>query len=279
MRRGTPKRGAEARGANDEIEAEAAWNPTLGGKLPHKANMPLTIYPSERAMSAAYGALKDLASFVACMVRPPCAPPVENVPPGDGHTVLVWPGFLTGDWAARALVKWLRLVGYDAHGWGAGSNWGPTSACLKRCETLLDEACERSGRKVTLIGRSLGGLYARELAKDTPDKIVRVITLGTPIRFPVKTPLSPFVDALSPNFDPSFARRVADLPRNPPVPITAFHSRKDGIVPFASCLIEESAVAENIEIDSPHTIMGSNPVAMRAIAERLARKHEVLPAA
>lgn len=192
------------------------------------------------------------------------------MPAGDGHAVVVFPGFLTGDWATKQLIAWLRKVGYDARGWGTGVNWGPSTQAIKRCETLLDEAVERTGRRVTLIGRSLGGLYARELAKDTPEKIVRVITLGTPVRFPISTPLSPFVDAVSGSYDPVFVKRAHDLTRNPSVPVTAFYSRKDGIVPWKSCLIDESAMAENIEVDSPHTIMGANPQAMRVIAERLA---------
>lgn len=234
------------------------------------ASTNLTTYPSNRGLSAAYDAVKDVASFVACTLRPPCAPPIENVPKGDGHAVIVFPGFLTGDWATKELIAWLKAVGYNAVGWGHGLNVGPTTTALERCETLLDEAAERTGRKVTLIGRSLGGLYAREIAKDEPDKVVRVITLGTPIKFPIATPLSPFAEMLSSNFDPAFVRRQGDLTRNPPVPVTAFYSRKDGIVPWRSCLVEESTTAENIEIDSPHTIMGANPTAMRIIAERLA---------
>ena len=230
----------------------------------------LTAYPKNRPFDAAWGAAKDVASFVSCTVRPPCAPPVENVPKGDGHAVLVIPGFLTGDWATKGLIKWLKAIGYDAVGWGSGLNLGPTSSALDRCETLLDEACERTGKKVTLIGRSLGGLFARELAKDEPDKVVRVVTLGTPVRFPVATPLSPVAEMLAGNFDPEFVKRRPDLLRNPPQPTTAFYSRKDGIVPWRSCLIDEGPTAENIEIDSPHTIMGSNPAAMRIIAERLA---------
>jgi pimeloyl-ACP methyl ester carboxylesterase len=229
----------------------------------------LTTFPSNRPFDAAYAAAKDLTSFVSCLIRPPCAPPVENVPKGNGRTVIVIPGFLTGDWATVGLIKWLNAIGYNAIGWGSGLNWGPTASALERCETLLDEAAERSGEKVTLIGRSLGGLYVRELAKDAPDKVVRVITLGTPVKFPIATPLSPIAQALSGNFDLDFVKRRPDLLRNPPVPVTAFYSRKDGIVPWRSCLVEESATAENIEIDSPHTIMGSNPVAMRIIAERL----------
>jgi pimeloyl-ACP methyl ester carboxylesterase len=199
-------------------------------------------------------------------------PPHANVPRGDGHTVLVLPGFMTGDFATRTLIMWLRDAGYDARGWGSGVNWGPTPAALTRCAALVDEANMRTGQKVSLIGRSLGGVFARELAKDSPAKIHRVITLGTPIRFPIKTPLSPFAETMSVRFDQSFTKRMPDLVRNPPVPVTAFYSRSDGIVPWRSCLVDEAPGAENVEVDSPHTIMGSHPVAMRIIAERLASK-------
>jgi pimeloyl-ACP methyl ester carboxylesterase len=232
--------------------------------------MNLTAYPTERPVQAAYGAVRDIASFVACTIRPPCAPPVENMPTGDGHAVIVLPGFMTGDWATKELIAWLRRLGYDVRGWGPGINWGPSTAALKRCATLLDETVERTGRRASLIGRSLGGLYARELAKDAPEKVVRVITLGTPVAFPIATPLSPFADALSGNFDPAFVKRAFDIARNPSVPVTAIYSRKDGIVPWRACLVEESATADNFEVDSPHTIMGANPQAMRLIAERLA---------
>jgi len=233
--------------------------------------MALTTYPTDRPLSALHGAAKDAYAFLAGTISPSAAPAIDSVPKGDGKAVLVFPGFLTGDWATAELIKWLGKIGYDAKGWGAGSNWGPSASAIKRCQTLLDEALQKSGRKVTLIGRSLGGLYARELAKDTPEKVARVITLGTPVRFPVATPLSPFADVLSPNFDATFVKRAPLLTQNPPVPTTAIYSRQDGIVPWEACLIEESAMSENIEVDSAHTIMGSNPKAMRAIAERLAR--------
>jgi len=179
---------------------------------------------------------------------------------------------MTGDWATKGLILWLRDVGYDARGWGRGMNWGPSTVALARCAALVDEAHQRTGRKVSLIGRSLGGLFARELARDMPAKIDRVFTLGTPLRFPVATPLSPFAEAVSGSFDAAFVSRSATLTRNPPVPLTAFYSKADGIVPWSSCLTEEGPGAENIEVDGPHTIMGSHPVAMRVMAERLAAK-------
>jgi pimeloyl-ACP methyl ester carboxylesterase len=233
--------------------------------------MTLTAYPTDQPLRAAYGAAKDMASFIACTLRPPCAPPVDSVPKGDGHAVVLFPGFLTGDWATVGLIGWLREVGYDAQGWGRGLNWGPSAPAIERCRKLLDDAHARSTRKVTLIGRSLGGLYARELAKDAPHLVARVVTLGTPVAFPIATPLSPIAAALSRKFDPEFVKRASGLPQNPPVPVTAFYSRRDGIVPWQSCLIEETSGCENVEVDSAHTIMGSNPLAMRTIAERLAK--------
>jgi len=231
--------------------------------------MSLTAYPTDRPLSAAYGAAVDGVAFIMGTLKPPAAPAADSVPKGDGSAVLLFPGFLTGDWATAELIKWLRTIGYDARGWGRGSNWGPSALAIARCRALLDDAAQRSGRKVALIGRSLGGLYARELAKDTPDRVSRVITLGTPVRFPVATPLSPFASALAHNFEKAFVDRAPLLPQNPPVPTTAIYSRKDGIVPWQACLIEESATSENVEVDSAHTIMGSNPKAMRTVAERL----------
>jgi pimeloyl-ACP methyl ester carboxylesterase len=143
---------------------------------------------------------------------------------------------------------------------------------LKTAQWQLEETAQTTGRAVSLIGWSLGGIYARELAKDFPRDVRLVITLGTPIRFPIKTPLSPFAETMSVRFDQSFTKRMPDLVRNPPVPVTAFYSRSDGIVPWRSCLVDEAPGAENVEVDSPHTIMGSHPVAMRIIAERLASK-------
>ena len=234
------------------------------------ARVHLTTNLWERPFSAAFDFARDLSSFVASELKPPAPPPVSSVPAGDGHKVVVLPGILTGDFTTHRLVAWLKAVGYDAQGWGPGINWGPTTESLTRVDALIDAAFTASGRKVSLVGRSLGGLYAREYAKRNPDRVARVVTLGTPIQFPVKTPLSPFESVLARFYDPSVTARVDDLPRNPPVPLTAIYSKSDGIVPWQACLVEEGPLAENLEIESPHTVMGENPRAMRIVATRLA---------
>jgi len=106
---------------------------------------------------------------------------------------------------------------------------------------------------------------------------VRVITLGTPLQLPVKTPLSPFERVLANFYDKSVAERVGAIPQNPPVPLTAMYSKRDGIVPWQACLAEETPLAQNLEIDSAHTVMGENPRAMRIIAFRLADKPFIEP--
>jgi pimeloyl-ACP methyl ester carboxylesterase len=236
------------------------------------ARVHLTTNVWERPFSAAFDFARDLSTFAASYVRPPEQPAISSVPRGDGRKVIVLPGILTGDFTTFRLVGWLRRVGYDAQGWGPGVNWGPTTAILKRIDALIETAHTSSGRKVSLVGRSLGGLYAREYAKRHPERIDRVITLGSPIQLPVKTPLSPFETVLARFYDPSIAERIGGIAKNPPVPLTAVYSKSDGIVPWQACLVDEGPLAENLEIVSAHTVMGENPRAMRIVATRLAEQ-------
>jgi dienelactone hydrolase len=241
------------------------------------ARVHLTTNLWERPFSAAFGFARDLSSFAASYVSPPEQPAIDSVPRGDGRKVVVLPGILTGDFTTVRLVAWLKQLGYDAQGWGGGINWGPTTEILARVDALIDAAHATSGRKVSLVGRSLGGLYAREYAKRQPARIDRVITLGSPIHLPVKTPLSPFENVLARFYDPSVGERVGDVAVNPPVPVTAIYSKSDGIVPWQACLVEEGPLAENIEIVSAHTVMGENARAMRIVATRLADKPFIEP--
>ncbi len=241
------------------------------------ARLHLTTNLWERPFSAAFDFVRDLSSFAASYVNPPEQPAVASVPQGDGHKVIVLPGIMTGDFTTYRLVAWLNQIGYDTCGWGPGLNWGPTTRIIKRVDDLIEKAFIDSGRKVSLVGRSLGGIYARDYAKRHPDRVVRVITLGTPLHFPVKTPLSPFEQVLANFYDKSAVERVDTIPVNPPVPLTAIYSKRDGIVPWQACLTEESDLAQNYEIDSAHSVMGENPRAMRIVAFRLADKPFIEP--
>ena len=241
------------------------------------ARVHLTTNLWDRPFSAAFDFARDVGSFVGSYVTPPDQPALDTVPPGDGHRVIVLPGIMTGDFTTSRLIAWLKVIGYDAQGWGYGINWGPTTDIIKYVDDLIEAGYTQSGRKVSLVGRSLGGIYARDCAKRFPDRIARVITLGTPIHFPVKTPLSPFEQVLSNFYDKGVIDRVDTIHENPPVPLTAIYSKSDGIVPWQSCLTEETPLAQNLEIDSAHTVMGENPRAMRIVAFRLADKPFIEP--
>src|SRR4051794_41466142 len=107
---------------------------------------------------------------------------MSRLPRGDGHPVLVLPGLLADDVSTRTLRSVLRKLGYDVHGWGLGRNIGPTATCVNGIRDLLDRVSDSSGRPVTVIGWSLGGIFARDLARRSPESVRQVVTPGTPVR-------------------------------------------------------------------------------------------------
>ena len=93
---------------------------------------------------------------------------LATAPRGDGHPVLVLPGLLAGDFSTLPLRRFLRAIGHDARGWGLGVNLGPNDALRGRLDHLLLAARSARGQRVSLVGWSLGGIYARELARGIP---------------------------------------------------------------------------------------------------------------
>src|SRR5690349_8104798 len=104
-------------------------------------------------------ALLELAALL------PAYPFLRRAPRGDGHPVLVLPGFMASDFSTRTLRRFLRDLGYAAHGWKLGRNVGPSPELVGRLVERLQELRARHGRRISLIGWSLGGIYARELAR------------------------------------------------------------------------------------------------------------------
>ena len=105
---------------------------------------------------------------------------LNRMPKGDGHGVVVLPGFLGDDGYNAPLRRYLGRLGYDAVGWAQGRNLGPRGDLLERALDYIREVAERTGGRVSLVGHSLGGIYARELAKEIPQQIRQVISLGSP---------------------------------------------------------------------------------------------------
>ena len=101
-------------------------------------------------------------------------------PQGDGHPVMVLPGFMGGDGYNAALRRYLSKLNYGVHGWGMGRNLGPREGVLEGLEERIHDLAERYEGPVSLVGHSLGGIFARELAREFPDKVRQVISLGSP---------------------------------------------------------------------------------------------------
>lgn len=199
------------------------------------------------------------------------APMIKDVPAGDGHPVMVLPGLLAGDALTFFLRKYLSNCGYEAYAWKQGLNLGPREGLLERCIARVRELSEKHGKKVSLIGWSLGGIYAREIAKALPDDVRCVITLGSPFTgHPTATNawrLYQFVSG-KPAIDEV---QIAELKKTPPVPTTSIFSRTDGIVSWQCCVEQETGQSENIEVHGSHTGMVANPTVLYALADRLAQ--------
>lgn len=195
---------------------------------------------------------------------------------GDGHPVIVFPGLATDAWALEPLLHHIRRLGHPAEDWGQGRNDGPGGPLGAWLDGLARHVADRVGhdpRGATLVGWSLGGLYARELAKRLgPRRVRQVITMGTPFAAaPHQTHASPLYRLLNgraPPRDPRLHRRLAEPP---PQPTTSIYSRSDGIVAWEGCVHPDPHPrVQDIEVDGSHLGMGWNPQVLAIVADRLA---------
>ena len=196
-------------------------------------------------------------------------PWLRRLPPGDGHPVIVFPGLGAADMTTAPLRGLLETLGYSAYPWKQGFNFGPRDGVLEACRHHLRRTADRHGSKVSLIGWSLGGLYARELAKEMAGLSRCVITLGTPFTgHPRATNAWRFYEMVSGQdvHDPALIEQIRGTP---PVPTTSIFSKTDGVVAWQCSINEAAPQTENIEVHASHIGMGMNPLALYAIADRL----------
>lgn len=202
------------------------------------------------------------------------APWLNRLPTGDGHPVIVYPGLGAADFTTLPLRNFLRDRGYTPYAWKQGFNFGPKHGVLESCREQLQQVAARHREKASLIGWSLGGVYARELAKEQPENARCVITLGTPFNgHPRATNAWRFYEMVSgqSTHDPALIEQIRGAP---PCPTTSIYSKSDGIVAWQCSLNPESPLAENIEVHASHIGMGMNPLALYAIADRLRQRPE-----
>lgn len=195
---------------------------------------------------------------------------------GDQHPVLVLPGFMASDRSTKPLRKFLTQSGYEAYGWDLGRNTAKIEF-LDLLSDKLESIYETHGEKISLIGWSLGGVFARQLAKVKPDLIRQVITLGSPFRGISEPNNVAWIYNLVSNgkrvrdIDPAL---FEDIPLPPPVPTTAIYTKEDGIVPWQLCLEDEDEIHQNIQVRGSHFGLGVNPTVLEIIADRLLYRRE-----
>jgi len=195
----------------------------------------------------------------------------RDLPEGDGHGVLLLPGFLAGDRSLAPLARVLRRLGYRTYRSGLPINPGPTPATLERLRRRVPEVIHRSGGSISIVGQSLGGIYAREIARRTVGEVRMVITLGSPFRDGADTRATPLANRLARRWDREEAHPRGVPYRPLPVPTTCVYSRTDGIVPWRACVEEPGPRRENIEVRTSHIGMSVHPSVFRIVADRLAQ--------
>ncbi len=202
----------------------------------------------------------------------PSLPALLRAPRGDGHHVIVIPPFGAGDAFTRILREYLSRRGYGVHPWGR-----PEILAFHRMSTVairrLEQVAEAAGGPVSLIGHSLGGIYAREVARAAPAHVRRVITIGSPFAGDLKS------NVVWPMYEAATGTRIGSIPdetmerlNSPlPMPSTAIYSRTDGVVSWRACIDVDAPTAENIEVRGSHIGLLHNPAVLYVVADRLAQ--------
>lgn len=196
------------------------------------------------------------------------APSLLGAPRGTAP-VVVLPGFRLGDVSTLPLREFLRRLGHTVDGWGLGVNRGDVPTLMPRVAEQVADLARRHGEPLHLIGQSLGGVLARETARDRPELVAQVITIGSPV---VGGPSYTRVAIAYPERHLAETRRaVAQRNRTPiRVPITAVYSKRDGIVSWEACIDRANPHVEHVEVGSSHLGMALDPTVWRLVAERLA---------
>lgn len=194
-----------------------------------------------------------------------------GLPAGHGHTVIVFPGFLAPDAATAPLRKRLKALGYRPAGWKQGINFGLKQGLLGRMTRMVRATEARDRRKVSLVGWSLGGLYAREIAKRAPECVRLIVTLGTPSSGDMRANNAWRLYERLNDHKVDNPPIEGDLAELPPVPLTSIYTASDGIVAPECVKIGNGPSWETLEVSGSHIGLAWNAEALAIIADRLAQ--------
>jgi pimeloyl-ACP methyl ester carboxylesterase len=204
-------------------------------------------------------------------------------PRGDGHPVVIFPGLGSDGLALAPLRDYCNSLGYHAMDWQLGRNTGPEGDLDEWLASLAEHTralLSPFRKRATLIGWSLGGLYARELAKRMRPRIRQVITLGTPFNWTGDSTNVAWIMRLLKGEQATISPEMgARLREPPPVPTASVYSRNDGVVAWQSCQHEQArANVDDVEVDGSHLGMGWNPDVLQVVGERLAARRRPIAA-
>ena len=224
----------------------------------------------------------EFRALLEMATLPYSLPLLMSAPHGDGHPVLLMPGFMASEASLIALKLFLRNRGSDVHTWGLGRNVGFQNKHASALEQKIRHLHHTSGRKVSLVGWSLGGVFGLYGAHQAPECVRMLITLGSPVSVDpagsksppmvqalyrlIAHPLGPAAHSMQPR-----VRKLRDK-KLPPVPMSCLYSLTDGVVPPQEATIDgDPAMHENIRVPGSHTGLGVNAIVLCIVADRLAQ--------
>ena len=202
-------------------------------------------------------------------------PLLAEAPKGEAHPVMVLPGFIGGDESTLMLRRFLTRLGYKALPWLQGTNTG-NPQLLEGAMRRLFRMHQALGTKISLIGQSLGGVFAREIANEFPDAVRCVVTLGSPYAAIDQGTTNAMVERMFEELSGlTIEQMKARIPQGRrqrlPLPATSIYSKEDGVVAWQACIEPESELSENIRVLGSHSGMAMHPSVLRVVADRLAQ--------
>ena len=232
-----------------------------------------------RSRAALLAATEPVRMAVSAGALAASLPLLRAAPRGEPHPVLVLPGLMASDLSTKALRAWLGRLGYPVVGWALGRNRGPTTEVNAELPALVARLAAQHGTPVSIVGWSLGGIFARRLARRTPRQVRQVITLGSPVGLAGRHfdagPRSRVYQRFAPLHAVDGIRGAGGSPARPlPVPSTSVYSRWDGVVDWRACRQQPGPTSENVAVRSSHLGMGHDPAVLWVVADRLAQPRD-----